>query len=85
MFLRNILNGCLLDDTQALEIYGDAARDAVDIKAVVSLYNHVRERMSLSPAVGVFQFDAYLKSVTVTSHLDDVYMDLFHELCWFFL
>ena len=75
------IDGCLLGPTTALEQYGDEARNAVDISAVAELYKKVRKYLYLAPAVGDFNYDAYLKSATVTPYVDDLFKDVFRELC----
>ena len=75
------LDGCMVSSSQAMEIYGDQARESVDIKDVMGLYNNVREKMDVAPAVGTFDVQAYLKSCKVEDNVDDWLKDLFNELC----
>ena len=53
----------------------------MDIKDIMGLYNNVREKMEVPPAVGTFDVQAYLKAAKVEDNLDDLLRDLFNELC----
>ena len=75
----NHMDGCLMTSEEALEMYGDQARQEVAITYVVSLYNSVRERLDLPPVVvGGCAVEAYLKMTPIkTTDLDQIYVELF--------